>query len=396
MLVAALGHEWLLRAAGIPDRLRNRIGALVFPCAARLSDCAGLVCYCRHRRAGGWHGAGGCQLQVARAGRSRQFSRRQSRHDPAGPGDDSPIRVRDYAIPFQELDHLRPGICRTVGNACFGFPWYSILGGTRMERRDGGTAGSLSTSSMAYLCGLRDFKKARLGALKRAAIPLGQRGTRFVCAFEETEQRLVRRRLLAQIFIKIDELAEGVVVAGLGRLDRCGLETFGRRSGITIKPGLAEASVAGPEAGADHFMRVGLAGDFVRSLARRGGSSGKARDRQVKATPEEMNRADLAHKPGGKLLKDSVRMHQHSPEAVSGMAVVGGVLEILSEGNWVLQFYRHRVDLYADTECGKTSLVLQVELRHRLGAQRSRHAGAGAHHKFQFMADEVEGDLKKF
>ena len=61
----------------------------------------------------------------------------------------------------------------------------------------------------------------------------------------------------------------------------------------------------------------------------------------------------------------------------------------------MLQFHRHRMDLYADTERGQTALVLPVELGHGLGAQRSRQAGAGAHHEFQFMADEVEGDLKK-
>ena len=55
--------HWVMNASfvlqGLSDRLRRRTGARVFPCAARLSDRAGLVGYCRHRRARGRHGAGG-------------------------------------------------------------------------------------------------------------------------------------------------------------------------------------------------------------------------------------------------------------------------------------------------------------------------------------------------
>jgi hypothetical protein len=89
-------------------------------------------------------------------------------------------------------------------------------------------------------------------------------------------------------------------------------------------------------------------------------------------------------------------MHQDPPETVSSIPVVGGVLKVLSEGNWMLHFHRHRMDFYADTERRETTLVLEVELRYRLGAEGSRQAGAGAHHELQLMADEVESDLKKF
>ncbi len=59
-------------------------------------------------------------------------------------------------------------------------------------------------------------------SLQRTTIPLRQRGPCFIGAFEEGEQCFVGRGLLAQIFVEVDELTQGSVVAGLCRLDRCG------------------------------------------------------------------------------------------------------------------------------------------------------------------------------
>ncbi len=55
--------HWVMNGSFVLQGLLIVFGTVLvrsfFPCAARLSDRAGLVCDCRHRRAGGWHGAGG-------------------------------------------------------------------------------------------------------------------------------------------------------------------------------------------------------------------------------------------------------------------------------------------------------------------------------------------------
>src|ERR1700677_3957420 len=165
MLVAALGHERLVRAAGIADRLRRRTGAWVFPRQARVSDRAGLVCHGGCGRAGGRPCARGRSLPVALAGRGCPFSGRQSSHDPAGPGDDSPIRLRGAAVAFEKLDHLRARIRWTTGDTRPGLSWNPIVGHTGMEYRHGGTTGSLSTAPVAYVDRLPDFKRTCLKKL---------------------------------------------------------------------------------------------------------------------------------------------------------------------------------------------------------------------------------------
>ena len=95
-------------------------------------------------------------------------------------------------------------------------------------------------------------------SLKRIAIPLRKRGSCFIGALQEGEQRLIWRGFMAQIFIKEDELTQSIVEAGLFRLDRNSIETFRRRSSIAIESGFTEASVTRPEAGADDLMRVCL------------------------------------------------------------------------------------------------------------------------------------------
>ena len=71
------------------------------------------------------------------------------------------------------------------------------------------------------------------------------------------------------------------------------------------------------------------------------------------------------------MLKHSVRVHQHPPESVRCLRIVGRVLQVLGEGNRMLHFYRDRMDVYADAQRGQTALILAVELGNRLGAQRS-------------------------
>ena len=74
---------------------------------------------------------------------------------------------------------------------------------------------------------------------------MGKVCSRFVSAFEEGEQCFIRRTLVAQIVIKVDKFAQGSVVAGLCRLDRCGIEALRRRSRIAVKRGFTETPLPG-------------------------------------------------------------------------------------------------------------------------------------------------------
>src|SRR5580692_2639000 len=175
---------------------------------------------------------------------------------------------------------------------------------------------------------------------------------------------------MEEIFVQVDEFTQGFVVDGLCGLDRCVFQALRRWSSIAIEGCFAEAAVAGPKACTDHFMRIGFAGDGVGTLAGRGWSAGKAGDRQIEASPKEVYRADLAHEAGGKLLEDAVRVHQDSPESMGRLRVVGGMLQVLSEGNRMRELHRYGMDVHAEAERGKTSLILTVEFGNRLGAER--------------------------
>src|ERR1700722_19360881 len=100
-------------------------------------------------------------------------------------------------------------------------------------------------------------------SLQQTAVPLRERGSCFIGALQKGEQGLIGRRFLAQIFIKQDELTQLFVVGCAPRLTRCTLKTLRRRSRIAIEGSFTETTVAWPEAGADYFTGVSLAGNGV-------------------------------------------------------------------------------------------------------------------------------------
>ena len=99
------------------------------------------------------------------------------------------------------------------------------------------------------------------------------------------------------------------IVVGQEKLFHLGtVESFGREY-LSLADGIGEAGwfgsrvgikrclhifVAGPEAVADHFMRIGFSGDDVSALAFGRAPTGKSRDRHIEAAPEEMHRTTLA------------------------------------------------------------------------------------------------------
>src|ERR1700733_2851668 len=131
---------------------------------------------------------------------------------------------------------------------------------------------------------------------------------------------------MAQIFIQQDELAQRFVVARACGLARCVLKTLRRRGGIAIESGFTKTTIAWPEACADYFTGISLAGDGVGTGAGRRRPAGESRNRQIEASPEEVHRADFAQEAGGKLLEDFVGAHQNPPEAVGCFGIVRAVL----------------------------------------------------------------------
>src|ERR1700733_14045919 len=85
-----------------------------------------------------------------------QFPGRQPGHDPAGPGDDSPLGLPRAGQTREELGSLRGRIRRTAGNIGARLPRDSILGRTRMEYGYGRTPRRVSASAVAYLDRLAD------------------------------------------------------------------------------------------------------------------------------------------------------------------------------------------------------------------------------------------------
>ena len=63
--------------------------------------------------------------------------------------------------------------------------------------------------------------------LEQVTIPLAERSPCFIRTLEESEQCFFRLGLAAYIIVEIDKFAQGSVVAGLCRLDGCGLKALG-------------------------------------------------------------------------------------------------------------------------------------------------------------------------
>src|SRR5204862_4207946 len=96
--------------------------------------------------------------------------------------------------------------------------------------------------------------------------------------------------------------------------------------GVGIEGRAWEGLIAWREPGAAYLVRIGFARHLVGQsghAARMGRSRapGEPRDREVKAAPEEMDRARLADKSAAEELEDPVRLHERAPEAVSSRRV---------------------------------------------------------------------------
>ena len=82
----------------------------------------------------------------------------------------------------------------------------------------------------------------------------------------------------------------------------------------------------------------------------RRGASREARDRQVEAAPEKVDRAHLAHEIGAKFLEQSISLKQRAEEAMRPVGIVLAEGLVAVEVDGFRDFVGHRVDLDLDAE----------------------------------------------
>src|ERR1700722_17081265 len=97
----------------------------------------------------------------------------------------------------------------------------------------------------------------------------------------------------------------------------------GLRGGVCVEGRSLHIAASRPKSSADYLVGIGLPGDGVCSLTRRGAPSGKARNRQVETTPEKMHGAVFADESGAEFFEDGIHQQQDAPEAGDIFSVIG-------------------------------------------------------------------------
>ena len=134
-------------------------------------------------------------------------------------------------------------------------------------------------------------------------VPSSERTRGAEGGFEETQQGFPRILRRADRFIGQDEFAQIPIETRRAGGHRLPIEPGGRRIGVGIEAWLCDPASTGPETGGADFVTKGLSRDAVGKIRNAAGVerrtlTRKARDRQIKASPEQMDGADLAQKGG--------------------------------------------------------------------------------------------------
>src|SRR5258706_2344379 len=218
---------------------------------------------------------------------------------------------------------------------------------------------SSSVTVRASSCGtfLAMFSSTR-GSLRRLGLEFTSRpgsevGRRLVGGLQEREECGIGVIGSADRGVGQQELGKGVVVVGSVRLD----PPFREACRLWVRVGVERpfAAPAGPLTTTTHLVAVsdllhpaGAVGHTAPML--RSPSPGEARDREVGATPEEVNRARLADEAATKPRHHAMGMKEGDPEPGDGVGVVGTVLVVLREGDRYYDFDRSRQDRYLHIE----------------------------------------------
>jgi hypothetical protein len=162
-----------------------------------------------------------------------------------------------------------------------------------LVRSGGDRLPSLRTSFHTVACMVIAYMT--LSAFQRRSIPACKLGGRFVGALKEVQGGIFRFRRIPHVVIVKNELAEIPTEVRRARRDRGVLKTWRRRIGVGIEGWLSKTAVSWPEPTAADFMGISLARDEIRQVGSsgmlRGGAARESRHRQIKTSPEEVNRA---------------------------------------------------------------------------------------------------------
>src|SRR5205823_986375 len=154
-----------------------------------------------------------------------------------------------------------------------------------------------------------------------------------------------------------------------------------------------------PKSAAADFVRVrlprhpiGQVGDASRMLG--SAAPGKARDCQVRGTPEKVNGAALSDEASPELLENPVGLHENPPESVRVFPIVRSVSFVLVERNGIGHLVWSLADVYPQIKRGHFLHQAAVEDRHRLRLKRQTGQPAIARQDNDPMIDEIEVDLE--
>src|SRR5205085_3707528 len=104
-------------------------------------------------------------------------------------------------------------------------------------------------------------------------------------------------------------------------------ETIGRWIGVGIEERRGNLVIARPETKTAHFLGVGFARDRVRQMGnatgmRRRRATGKARNREIEAAPEKMDRTAFTAETRTKFLENPISLQKHTPESIGVFRIV--------------------------------------------------------------------------
>src|SRR5688572_17883898 len=127
----------------------------------------------------------------------------------------------------------------------------------------------------------------------------------------------------------------------------------------------------------------------------RGHSPRESGDGEIRGTPKEVDGAALANESAAENLENAIRLHEHAPEAVHRIAVVGLVGAIAFERNRILQLVGAAVNLDRYVQPRERVEHLLVELSDGLRLERhvEKTAVGGPHD--ELVRDEIELDLER-
>src|SRR5579862_3528374 len=160
------------------------------------------------------------------------------------------------------------------------------------------------------------------------------------------------------------------MVVGRFRADPTLGEARRLRRSIGIEGWSRNIAATGPESGATHFMRIGLASNRVGAGALGRSPAREATYRQIETSPEKMHGTYFPEKTGAEFLQHLVDPQRDAPELMHRRGIIGGMNLIFLKRNRFRNLAGSRPDLHLDAHIGQSGHELLVELGHALRLQR--------------------------